>query len=196
MCLCSKTHSRLHEVHLLPSALSSFEVCKCVDTHEHIDNNHIFCIDLHFYIHYQQKSADLLISSKLLNLDITWCPNHCNSESLCRAVAQYFATSFAWDQLWPTQLAMDAGADQPGLWMRLSIEFGEFGTSKYNRISAASPWHISIGIFWSLRISRFDHTPCVLCSICWSTCKRVAALPLKVSFMPALQLQTRPGVDP
>ena len=137
---------RLHEMHLLPCALSSFELCKCVDTHEHIDDTHVFLSRFTFTI---SKKNSWLFDLKhttepwchLMSLDV-------NSESLCRAVAR--ATSFAWDQLW-TQLAMDAGVDQPGLWMRLSIywkngfvwEFGTFGTSKSKRISSVSPlrWH-------------------------------------------------------
>jgi hypothetical protein len=173
---------RLHEMHLLPCALSSFELCKCVDTHEHIDDTHIFLSRFTFTI--SKKTADCLISNKLLNLDVTWCHN-CNSESLCRAVAR--ATSFAWDQLW-TQLAMDAGVDQPGLWMRLSIYWKngfvwEFGTSKSKRISSVSPlkWHFLEFTY----IPFWPHAMCKQCSV--GQLAQLAAL-FQVSFMPALQL--------
>lgn len=141
-----------------------------------------FCLDLHSRS--AKKTADCLISNKLLNLDVTWCHN-CNSESLCRAVAR--ATSFAWDQLW-TQLAMDAGVDQPGLWMRLSIYWKngfvwEFGTSKSKRISSVSPlkWHFLEFTY----IPFWPHAMCKQCSV--GQLAQLAAL-FQVSFMPALQL--------
>ena len=102
-----------------------------------------FSLDLHSRS--AKKTADCLISNKLLNLDVTWCHN-CNSESLlpCCRKSYEFRMGTSCEHSWPWTLVLD----QPGLWMRLSIYWKngfvwEFGTSKSKRISSVSPlkWH-------------------------------------------------------
>lgn len=132
--LCSKTHYRLHQITWnAPVALRAVKLWTlqmCGHSRAHWWHS---CFSLSIYIHDQQKKQLIVWSQThywtLMSLDVTIA-----TAKVFAVLSLQSIVGFAWDQLW-TQLAMDTGVDQPGLWMRLSIYWKngfvwEFGTSK------------------------------------------------------------------